>query len=211
MEEILKAITWYHLAFPFALAFIIIFREPISNLITRITSIDKKGLKAGPSPESQREKIGTTNEAVQQLLDAVGNSIVINEQEKNIQKALEEKGISANGDAEKVLIKFLAGTQLLLVFEKTQGLIFGSQIVLLKKLNEVAGQGLNVELVNQHIKTTKKSYPDELGDWTADQYLSFLRSYLLIVGDEDQIHITNLGVEYLTWMARNGRSEDQPL
>ena len=210
MDETLKVITWPHVAFLFAITFIVIFREPISHLIKRTTSINKKGLKAGPSPESQREQPETTNDAVQHLLSAVGDTIVINEQEGNIQKELEGKGLSTDGITVKVLIKHLAGTQLLLVFEKIQNSIFGSQIVLLRKLNEVRGQGINVEIVNRHIETAKESYPSELGDWTADQYLSFLRFYLLIIG-QDQIQITNLGVEYLTWMARNGRSENMPL
>ena len=210
MDETLKIITWPHVIFLFAIVFVLLFREQISHLIKRTTSIDKKGLKAGPSPESQREQPETTNNAVQHLLSAVGDSVVINEQEGNIQKDLEEKGLSTDGDTVKVLIKHLAGTQLLLVFEKILSSIFGSQIVLLKQLNEVRGQGINVEIVNWHIETTKESHPVELGDWTADQYLSFLRSYLLIIG-EDQIQITNLGVEYLTWMARIGHSENKLL
>jgi len=211
MEEILNAIKWHHLAFPFALVFIIFFKQPLTNLITRVTSIDKKGLKVGPSPESQREKTETTNETVQQLLNLVGNSIVINEKEEIIKKELEETGLSTDGDAVKVLIKHLVGTQLLLAFEQVYSSIFGSQIVLLKKLNEVKGQGMNEELVNKHIETAKNSYPVELGNWAADEYLWFLRSYLLIVNIGDQIHITNLGVEYLTWMARNGYSENKVL
>lgn len=81
MEELLKVITWHHLVFLFALVFIFVFRQPLSGLIKRTTKIDRGGLTAEPSPESQREKTETSSEAVQQLLDAVGNSIVINETE----------------------------------------------------------------------------------------------------------------------------------
>lgn len=210
MEEMLKATQWYHLAFPFGLVFIIVFREPLSNLITRITSIDKKGLKAGPSPESQREISETTDEAVEKLLNAVGNSIVINDYEEKMKKELQENKLSTDGDTVKVLIKHLVGTQLLLAFEQIHSLIFRSQIILLKKLNEVAGQGIKIELINKYIEKIKESH-SELEDWTADQYLQYLRSQLLIVGDQDRIHISNLGVEYLTWMVRNGRNEDRPL
>jgi hypothetical protein len=104
----------------------------------------------------------------------------------------------------------LAGTQLLLSFEQIHNLIFGSQIFLLKKLNEVAGQGRPWTFVTNHIDHVKTLYP-ELGDWSYDQYLGFMYGRLLIIRHGDQIHITNLGVEYLTWIARNGRRENNPL
>jgi hypothetical protein len=105
----------------------------------------------------------------------------------------------------------LAGTQLLLAFEQVQSSIFGSQIALLKKLNEVAGQGIRKDLVNEYIEKIIKSKPNELEGWTAEQYLLFLRSSILIVNVKDTIHITERGVEYLIWMVRNGRNEDRPL
>jgi len=211
MEEILQTITWQHMVFIFALVFIFTFRHPLSGLIKRTTKINKEGLTAELSPESQREDVKTSSEAVQQLLDAVGNSIVLNEIEENIKNELAEKNL-LNGDAAtKVLVKHLAGTQLLLAFERIHGSIFGSQIFLLKKLNEVAGQGRSEDYVKKHIEHVKEVYTDDLGGWSADQYLEFLYSQQLIVKDKDKIHLTNLGVEYLTWMVRNGRREDNPL
>ncbi|MDP2169405.1 MAG: hypothetical protein Q8J96_03185 [Rhodocyclaceae bacterium] len=210
--DILSAITWHHLAFLFALAFIAIFRQPLSELIRRTTRIGKDGLSAGPAgpaPDAQREKFDP--EAVQQLLDVIGNSIVITDIEGRVRTELKEKGLSAEGDTIKVLIRHLAGTKLLLSFEQIHNLIFGSQIFLLKKLNEVAGQGRPFSFVCSHIDHVKTLYPDELGEWSFDQYLEFMFSRLLIVRHGDQIHITNLGVEYLTWLARNGRSENNPL
>lgn len=207
--ELFNAITWHHLAFLFALAFIFIFRQSLSELIRRTTKIGKDGLSAGPAPDAQREKFDP--EAVQQLLDVIGNSIVISDIEGRVKTALKEKGLSTEGDSIKVLIRHLAGTQLLLSFEQIHNLIFGSQIFLLKTLNEVAGQGRPLSFVCSHIDHVKKLYPDALGEWSYDQYLEFLFGRFLIIRHEDQIHITNLGVEYLTWLARNGRSENNPL
>lgn len=206
--DILQAITWHQLAFIFAIVFIFAFRQPLSELIRRTTKIGKEGLTAGAAPEAQREK--SDPEAVQQLLDAVGNSIVIADIEGRIKNDLKEKGLSAEGDAAKVLIRHLAGTQLLLSFEQIHNLIFGSQIYLLKKLNEVAGQGRPWQFVTDHIDHVKQMYP-ELADWSYEQYLEFLYGRHLIVRHGDTLHITNLGVEYLTWIARNGRRENNPL
>lgn len=207
--ELLSAITWHHLVFIFALVFVALFRQPLSDLIRRITKIGKEGVTAGSAPEAQREK--TDPEAVQQLLDVIGNSIVITDIEGRIKGELIAKGLAAEGDAAKVLIRHLAGTQLLLSFEQIHNLIFGSQIFLLKKLNEVAGQGRPMTFITNHIDHIQTLYQHQLGAWSYDQYLEFLFSRSLIVRHGDQLHITNLGVEYLTWVARNGRSENNPL
>lgn len=121
MKEFINAITEqdqiyiFTLMFIFATVFIILFRQPLSNLIYRITKIDKEGLTAGSAPEAQREK--TDPAAVQQLLDVVGNSIVITDFEGRIKNELNAKGLSTSEDSIKVLIRHLAGTQILLSFE----------------------------------------------------------------------------------------------
>ena len=55
MEEIIKALGWPHFSFLFALVFVLLFRNQLAGLISRITSIDKSGVKAAPTPEAQRE------------------------------------------------------------------------------------------------------------------------------------------------------------
>lgn len=209
MEGIIKAIDWPHLAFLFAVFFVLLFRKPLFGLISRITSIDKSGIKASQTPEAQREK--QKKESVQQLLLAIGDSIVLQDIEGRIRADLKKKGLETEGDTIKVLIKHLAGTKVFLEFEQLHNLIFGSQIILLKKLNEVAGQGKPIEFVENHFENVKGLFPEQLGDWSLEQYLAFLVRRLLITTKGNISHITNLGVEYLTWMIRNGKREDKPL
>lgn len=210
VADILSALEWPHLAFAFAVIAILVFRGPLSDLIRRTTTINREGLTASPSPDTQRANAKTSPEAVQQLLDVVGHSIVIAEQEELIRQDLIGRGLATDDDSSKVLIRILAGTQILLAFERVHGVIFGSQIYLLKKLNEVVGQGHPMHFVDEYIEHVKTTHP-ELADWTSDRYLSFLYSQNLLIRHDDQLHITNLGVEYLTWMVRNGRRDDNPL
>lgn len=169
-------------------------------------------------PSTQRASDQKTDpkadkEEVEKLLAAVGDSIVIQEQVTKINADLESRGLSLEGDAVKVLVKHLAGTQLLLAFEQVHSLVFGSQIYLLKKLNESVGEGKALEFVWAHVDHVKSLYvTSSLAKWDYEQYLAFLYSQQLIVkGENQKIHITNLGVEYLTWIIRNGRREDNPL
>lgn len=209
MEAIIKSISWPHLTFLFAVFFVFLFRKPLFGLISRITSIDKGGIKASQTPEAQREE--QKKEAVQELLLAIGDSIVLRDVEGRIKEDLKGRGLETDGDTIKVLIKHLGAAKILLEFEQIYNLIFGSQIFLLKKLNEVAGQGKPREFVAVYFKHAKSLFPEQLGNWSLEQYLAFLIARLLITTQGDSFHITNLGVEYLTWMIRNGRREDKPL
>lgn len=209
MEEIIKSISWPHLTFLFAVFFVFLFRKPLFGLISRITSIDKDGIKASQTPEAQREE--QKKESVQELLLVIGDSIVLRDVEGRIKTDLEGRGLETDGDTIKVLIKHLGATKILLEFEQIHNLIFGSQIFLLKKLNEVAGQGKPKEFVTEYLKHIQSLFPEQLGNWSLEQYLAFLIARLLITTQGNIFHITNLGVEYLTWMIRNGRREDKPL
>ncbi len=209
MGEIIKALGWPHFTFLFAILFVLLFRKPLFGLIARITSIDKSGIKASQTPEAQREE--QKKESIQQLLLAIGETIVLKDIEGRIKSDLKERGLETEGDTIKVLIKHLAAARILLEFEQIHNLIFDSQIFLLKKLNEVAGQGKPLEFVATHFEHVKSLFPKQLGDWSLEQYLAFLISRSLITIQGNLFHITNLGVEYLTWMIRNGRGEDKPL
>lgn len=209
MSEILNAVTWPIVALFLGLIALLLFRLPIKELIGRTTSIDKSGLRAGSTPEAQREDRKT--EAVQELLAAIGESPSLLDVEQRIRKDLEARGLETNGDTVRVLIRHLAASQLLVQFEQIHNFIFGSQIFLLKRLNEVVGQGRHEKDIRVHFEHVQKQFHEELSSWTFDQYMRFLFDRTLIVKHGDIFHITNMGVEYLTWMARNGRSENAPL
>ena len=161
---------------------------------------------AGKEGEPEVDK-----KAVEKLLAVIGDSVVISELETRIVDDMKAKNLNADGDSVKVLVKHLAGTQILLAFERIHNMIFGSQIYLLKKLNESVGVGKPMDIVKRHIDHVRNIFSDSLSSWTDEQYLQFLYDRLLIVRNDEQLHITNLGVEYLMWLVRNGRSENRPL
>lgn len=208
-KEILGAVETPHLVFLFGLVFVLLFRAPLSDLIRRIRSIDRRGLTAGPDPNAQREEANP--EAVHELLEIVGNTPVITDLEERIRADLDARQIGYDSNSARVLIRHLAGTQLLLYLEQVHASIFGSQIQLLKRLNEVAGQGQSEKYVQDFIDNIKSMYPDSLGDWSHEDYLQFLLNQGLVFVQEDRLHITDFGVEYLTWIVRSGRAENRAL
>lgn len=209
MDEILKSLSWPHISLIFAVFFVLLFRKSLIGLFSRITSIDKSGIKTTATPEAQREE--QKKEAVQELLNAIGHTVVLEKMESIIETDLVTRELDTNSDTAKVLIKNLAATQLLLGFEQVHNLIFGSQIFFLKQLNQVVGQGYPREKVEDHFKHVQELFPKELGSWSIDQYLSFLLERSLVISTNNDFHLTDLGVEYLIWIARNGKTENRIL
>lgn len=57
----------------------------------------------------------------------------------------------------------------------------------------------------------KQQFGDSFRNWETEQYLSYLYSKILITKDEkENVHLTNLGIEYLTWIT-SGLPDDKPL
>jgi hypothetical protein len=207
MEHLVEVLGWPHFAFLFGIVIVVMFRKELAALISRITSIDRSGVKAGSVPEAQREKKKT--DAVQELMLAVGDSVALRDVETIIRTDLAKRGLETDGDSVKVLIKHLGAAQLLLEFEQVHSLIFGSQIFLLKGLNEVAGQGRDKETLVAHFERVRNANK-ELSEWSFDQYMAFLFARNLVTIQAGRYHITNAGNEYLTWIARSGHSENRP-
>ena len=162
---------------------------------------------------TQTQKQQSTNifgdDTVQELIDRIGNSVVIADIENNIKKELVEKGFDITGETTKVLLRHLAGSQLLLTFEKINIAIFGSQIRLLRLLN--SSDGISEEDVSQYYSKVRLQFSEILNSWELGDYLSFLYSSMLIIKQDNNIYITNLGVEYLVWITKNRIKEDKPL
>lgn len=204
-SEISKSLAW-----PICLLILVkVFHKQISNFIHRIIKIDKEGITAISISEMQLEK--PKPEAVHLLLDVVSKSVVIASIEEDIKNDLMGKGLETTGNTINVLIRHLAGTSLLLSFVQIHSQIFGSQLILLNKLNEMVGQGRSVAFINDYFDHIKLSFPEAFDEWSVDQYLNYMFVNLLITQNENKIHITNKGVEYLTWIARNGIQDNKPL
>jgi len=210
VPEIIAALGWPHFAFAFGVVFLLVFHAQLRALLGRITSIDKTGIRTQPNPEIQREDPKKI-EAAQELLLAIGNTVVLQDIEGRIRNELTTRQLSVEGETTKVLIKYLAAAQVGLEFEQIQNLIFGSQIYLLNKLNQVTGQGQSLTLIESHFEHVQNMFSDSFADWTLEKYLHFLFERRLIVLQDGRYHITNLGKEYLVWKARTGRADNNAL
>lgn len=211
MENIIKLINsfgWPHVSLIFALIFIFVFKKPIREFIGKIKSVGKEGLKTESIQTLQVEE--KRKQAVEELMK-FGDSNVTNELENYIRQDLNRRGLDTDSDTVKVLVRHLAATQLALDFEQIYNTIFGSQIFLLRKLNEAAGIGLYYDFIKTHFERVQSQFPEELSSWNLEQYLSFLFGRLLITFKDNNYHITIKGVDFLIWLTKTSRSDNRPL
>jgi len=211
MENIIKIISsfgWPHVSLIFSLIFIIIFYRPIREFIGKIKSVGKEGLKTESTQLVQVEE--KRKQAVEDLMK-FGDSTVTMELENFIRQDLIQRGLDTDSDTVKVLIKHLAATQLALDFEQIYNVIFGSQIFLLRKLNEVVGNGFDYDLMKNHFEYVQDLFQEQLSSWTIDQYLDFLFGRTLITAKDNNYHITIKGVDFLIWLTKTARSDNRPL
>lgn len=161
-------------------------------------------------PTSQKKIDNEKN--VEELLNRIGDSLVISELEKTIIRELKEKNLDYTTETEKVLIRHLAGTQLLLGFEKIHKFIFGSQLVLLRKLAQIAPEGFTPHEIAEYFDSVKIQNQNSFNDWDENKYLSYLYSNILLTkGEGGKVHLTNLGEEYLNWIDVNNISVNKVL
>ncbi len=210
MESIVKLINslgWPHVSLIFVLIFIFVFKRAISVFIGRIKSVGKEGLKTEFTQTVEIEE--KRKQAVEELMK-FGDSNVTDELENCIRQDLINRGLGTDNDTVKVLIRLLAATQLALDFEQIYNIIFGSQIFLLRKLNEAAGVGKDHDFMKTHFENIQSLFPEQLNDWTLEQYLSYLFRVTLITIKDNNYHITIKGVDFLIWLTKAARREDQP-
>lgn len=160
---------------------------------------------------SQIATTGANKNDVEQLLNRIGDSIVINDYEKLIIKDLKDKNLECESDTAKVLIKHLAGTQISLYFEIINQDIFSSQIELLRALNDSIPEGKPDNFVDGYVSEVISRNKEILGAWTTPDYLKFLYQKELIIQKDKHVAITNYGVEYLAWLVKSGRSRRNSL
>lgn len=211
MESIINLINsfgWPHVSLIFALIFIFLFKKPIREFIGRIKSVGKEGLKTESTQIAQVEE--KRKQAVEELMK-FGDSNVTNELENYIRQDLIKRGLDTDNDTAKVLIRHLAATQLALDFEQIYNIIFGSQIFLLRRLNEVAGSGLDYEFIKNYFENVQDLFPEQLSRWTLEQYLDFLFKRTLITVKDNNYHITIKGVDFLLWLTKTARSDNRLL
>jgi hypothetical protein len=184
--------------------FLLYFNKEIRALINRIKMIGYG--KTRIETVQPEQKPAETGEDVTERLMRALDSPVLKETEDWVRSSLEKAGIDKNTDKEKILFRFLAATELENRFLRTDSLIWGSQIAILETMNSQRLTGLSREALREFYDNASVQYPGTYTRYSFDQYINFLKTSGLISEVNNMFHITILGVEFLGWLTRQGKS-----
>lgn len=207
--DLLTVVRWPVAAVLLGVIGFILFRKSVVSLLDRITSVSREGLKTS-APTGQIAPDTENVSRARELIDVLA-SPVIKETEARIKNDLKERGLDYQSETAQVLTSHLAATQLVVFFEETYRIIFGSQIFMLKIANQNRADGVSFDDIAAHFKNLQQVHSPAFDKWTTDTYVSFLLSSSLLTAREDRYRVTNLGVEFLQWMAKNGIPEGKNL
>ncbi|HNS81197.1 MAG TPA: hypothetical protein PKM67_07045 [Kiritimatiellia bacterium] len=195
-----------------ALIACLIFRKAICSVLARIKSVGKDGVQVDPPKANDQSQ---TPPEVHEIKEDDGLMHAFNypsllDQEHAIVDDLKRLGYESTGKTISLLIRYLANAQITILFQNIYRLIFGSQIVFLKVLNQNRVDGLNQEYLEHYYSRVKSKHSPGFDRWNTKQYVEYLISSKLIRLDADRYYITNLGIDYLQWMINAGLSDVKP-
>ncbi len=154
--QFVQGLSWPFVGLILGTFALLVFRKPIESFLWRLRSANKDGLTTESPLEAQVDK--RREEEIQKLMD-VESSPVLLQQETLIKSDLEGRGLQVTGETSTLLIRQLAAAQLLLAAEQVYNVIFGSQIFLLKMLNQAGNNGHTVDTVKAHFDRIQQFFP----------------------------------------------------
>ena len=201
---LISSVSW-----PLALILIArIFRPLISHIFTdRGISFEGFGaqIRIDARKVSQMESSSLPENSLSSARLTLPRTVAIAEQEEVLRVAIEKL---PKADVLDIAVNALAIEQLEKGFALTYVNIFGSQLVLLQKINERGGSITNSE-GEDFFSEVKSRFP-ELADWSFEKYTNFLaqRNLLRI---SSSIDLTPLGKDFIQFVVRYGLRTDKAL
>jgi len=202
MIEIIKAVNWPSAVIVLGIVAMVLFRRPLGMAIQRVRKVSKEGVEV--SVEAGQKTEETPRRNVDDLMKAFDSPLLL-EQEKRIRNDLQSKGLQGSADAVNVLIRHLAAFQIGYGFEVTYPLIWGSQLLILQNLNSNP-LGNTLTALHAFYEIAANQHPAVFAGYAFENYIAFLESTGLVSRTGDRLTITLAGREFLSYLARTGKS-----
>lgn len=200
--HMVEALAWPGAVVILGIVFMFIFKKPITAILQRTKSVGTGGIETFethqlPGPEAKPN-------ALQEFLGSYDNPL-LREQETRILTDLKTRGLGECEAANKALIRSLAGTQILLIFQDIQGHIYASQVTALNYLNSRNAPAPPQDL-QPIFDLAKRQYPELYVSYGFSEWLGFIIAWQLVEERNGHLTISQVGHEYLKWRIEARRS-----
>ena len=201
----------------FLITGLFLFKNSLRGLIDRIKKINYKDATILTKMIDQKADAGkieideeiknTTNEKIENIKDFYSENTV-KRFEKNLK---DELGISKADNLNKVssyLYNYSIIKNITSYFKNVYNKIYGSQIELLKKLDN---KKQPEDKIKKFYRKTKSEYADIYSNYSFDKYLNYLKSENLIKRKNDSFQITETGRDFIKFIKKKNLSVDKLL
>lgn len=178
------------------------------NKIKGIKQLNRKGVIFSSSEEKNAVQVSARD--ISDLFGSNDSRFLI-EVENYIKEDLSKNSFNSDQEQIDYLIRHLALSQIYQAFEQCYASIFGSQIFLLKKLNEALGNGRDNNFVKAHFLHVQELFKPSFNEWSYDSYMRYLFENQLITQKDNILHISVKGIGFLVWLTKAGRDENKLL
>lgn len=206
----LSSFAWPLSALAGVLAFAKMFQPQIASLLDRTTKVSKDGLTAGSASSLQLTdgSRGTVSESLQKALNST--SAMMNIELTRIKDQMKSANISEPAEQITFLTHRLAVAELIIGFEDTRSIIFGSQEKVVTACNARSG-GYPMDVIHKEYSIAAERWPDVYEGFTFEQWFGFLTSQELVEVFEDHVVISHRGREYLAYLVQTGKNGQKNL
>ncbi len=197
VASLLKSVAW-----PIAAVLIMFaFRAEVRLLLPRLR---KAGLTSVEFDAAAQQAVVTTDltTATLKQLPGVSRTEAIKTLELSIRENL---NLIPDTDRLDVAIGELALARLSMHFERVYHAVFGSQIVLLRRLHERGA--FSLKDVEAYYESISRENPDIYSKYSFSDWVKFLSNEMLVFIEAEQLHITPVGRDFLLYMTRRALPE----
>lgn len=194
-----------------AVAFMLIFRGPLQELIRRVTGIGRHGITTTAVQEQQRQAQAPPDprRAADELLAHLDNQY-IRQVEGAIRAEFTARGLTPeNPETARVLFRYFAVLAVGLDFAALDQLMWGSQVKILTVLN--TRPDAPADALRAYYDAAAPQSPILFGAYPFENYMHFLVSQGLIEQRADRFLITLKGRTFLQFLVSAGRPLQRPL
>ncbi len=200
---IIKIIIWPIAFIILVWVFLITFRRDVASILTRVQRVGRDGV----SMMTQSVNVSSASfRTAEELLESVIVTPVLSKMEQTIRQEIKDKRLEESDRCQDVLIRHLASSQLSTFYESVYGEIWGGQIKILQRLNSSRPEGAHIDQIKPLYEEITQQYPNIINIITFSKYWNFLESNQLVITKENMVVITDLGVEFLTYLIRSGKN-----
>lgn len=204
----METLIWPVVVIVVVVLFLILFKRQIGEKIKCVSQVNRSGVTFSSSDEKNALQVSARD--VSDLFGSNDTRLLL-EVEDSIKQDLTVNRLNSEQEKIEYLIRHLALSQIYQNFEQCYASIFGSQIFLLKKLNEALGQGRDSRFIKTHFQHVQEMFTSSFADWTADSYMQYLFNQNLVTQKDNMFHITVKGIGFLVWLTKAGRIENKAL